>query len=323
MSTVEAADPWDLAALTPVQTGARYRYKRDDLYAPRGEGGVNGTKLRQLVWLVEGAVARGARGLLTAASVRSPQLCMTAVVGARYGLPVVCVVGATNPVTAVRHTSVALAVEAGAELAFTPVAYNPALQRAATAMAPSLPGFYRVEYGITTPPTASPAEVEAFHALGARQTANVPPDVPVIAMTAGSCNSAVSVLYGLALARPPSLRRVVLVGVGPQRLGFIRDRLRLIRDVAGVDVLALLRPRFTDHRTREAGWGRSGPVEVDHHDLHARGVVTYADRVPWTEDGIVFHPTYEGKLMRYLARRWRPAERDGWLVWVVGAEASR
>jgi hypothetical protein len=46
--------------------------------------------------------------------------------------------------------------------------------------------------------------------------------------------------------------------------------------------------------------------------------------MPWREAGIRFHPTYEGKMMRYL-RGAQAAEYvgDDALFWIVGSEPKR
>ena len=50
--------------------------------------------------------------------------------------------------------------------------------------------------------------------------------------------------------------------------------------------------------------------------------------MPWNEDGIDFHPTYEGKLMNYMSRYpdrfpwWEPGD-DRTVFWIVGSEPSR
>jgi hypothetical protein len=323
--------------LTPVENRGGLLYKREDYYAPLGYGGINGAKLRQLIWLVNRYVSDinagvgevGAPGLLTGASVLSPQLSMAALVARHYGLPATMVLGATTPESAARHENVAIAAVAGADFIFAPVAYNPALQRTVLDLAATerYRAAYRLPYGISTPSEASPADIEAFHRVGARQAENIPEGVRTIVMTAGSCNSCVSVLYGLARQRPATLERVVLLGIGPTRLQFIEDRLAAIRDVSGVDAPGVYRRLYHHHPDLEADHQTGGPVLLEHHDLHATKFAVYSDRMPFTRDGIDFHPTYEGKIMTYMTGRpgfeWL-AEADGdVLFWIVGSAPSR
>lgn len=321
--------------LTPVERHGGMLYKREDKYAPLGYGGINGAKLRQLIYLVDLYVRSGGHaGLLTGASVLSPQLSMAALVARHYGLPSTMVVGATNPESAVKHENVAIAAQAGAEFVFAPVAYNPALQRTVADLyeLARYRDCFRLCYGITTPEAAPAEHVEAFHRVGARQAENVPEDVRTIVMRAGSCNSCVSVLYGLALAPPAALERVVLLGIGPTRLQWIEDRLALIEQASGVDIRGRWRRLYHHHAELEAEHQTDGELVLEHYDLHSTKYAAYADRMPFVLDGIEFHPTYEGKILSYMAGHGRTlGDEFGWfwdaagdvLFWIVGSAPSR
>jgi hypothetical protein len=300
--------------LTPITEGPSGRlWKREDTFAPLGYGHINGSKLRQLIWLVHRYVQDGGRaGLLTAASVLSPQVSMAALVARHYQLPATILLGATNPRSAVRHENVAIAADAGATFRYTPVAYNPALQRAVArlARAPEFADHYRLAYGISTPTGTPIDQVAAFHLVGAHQTSNLPGTIRTLAMTLGSGNSATSVLVGLARRRPPDLERLVLFGVGPSRLDWTLDRADRIRSHLGLpDPLAGIR------------------LEV--HDLHGQRFASYHDRMPWTLDGIDLHPTYEGKALTYMHRHadrfrwwWQPTPGQV-CFWIVGSAPRR
>lgn len=312
-----------LSSLTPVEQGeSGLYYKREDAFAPLGYGGINGAKLRQLIHLVQGE--SGARGIITAASVRSPQISMAALVGRHYGLPVTVVLGATRPSTARRHENVGIALRAGARFVYTPVGFNPALQRACDleALKPPYRDWFRLHYGITTRPGATVGEVQAFHRVGARQAANIPPHVRTLVVPAGSCNSVTSLLYGIALHGPASLSRVVMVGIGPNRLHWLSARLLQIEQATGRDVRRLFTWR-AHHGPEVVPY--SGPVLLEHYDLHGTGWVRYDQRMPWRQDGISFHPTYEGKVMRWLSEErphwWRPSDGST-LFWIIGSEPT-
>lgn len=326
-----------LHVLTPVEERNGLLYKREDYFAPLGYGGVNGMKLRQLIWLVEAYVRMGGdAGLLTGASILSPQLSMATLVARHYGLPTRLVLGGTKPDTCLRAENVAIAVGAGAVLSFIPVGYNPSIQKeVARLYSTELEDWYRLCYGITTPGEADDAEVAAFHRVGSWQVSNLPPGVRTIVMTAGSCNSCVSVLAGIA-AHPEvcgALERVVLVGIGPTRLQWIEDRLAAIEHAhPDLEITNLFRRLYHDHSGLEAEHQTDGRIVLEHHDLHARGVYRYGDRAPWTQDGIDFHPTYEGKMLNYFyanAGKGGDGSRTGFLrdgsvlVWIVGSAPSR
>lgn len=319
-----------LAELTPVERHGGLLYKREDYFAPLGYGGINGSKLRQLVYLIGRYVEGGGQaGVLTGASVLSPQLSMAALVARHYGLPSTLVLGATNPESAVKHENVAIAAAAGAEFVFAPVAYNPALQRTVADLheVERLRGYYRLCYGITTPEDSEATGVAAFHGVGAMQTANIPAGVRTLVMTAGSCNSCVSVLFGLALHLVPDLERVVLLGIGPTRLQFIEERLRRIEEAWGGEIRSLYRRLYHHHAELEIEHQTDGPILLEHYDLHATKFASYQDRMPWRQDGIDFHPTYEGKAMTYMNDQpgfdWFTEADGDVLFWIVGSAPSR
>lgn len=312
--------------LTPVEQLQGVYFKREDYFAPLGYGGINGAKLRQCIWLTGRARAAGFTRVVSGASVKSPQLSMGAAVSTHFGMKPTMVIGSSRMETALRHENVALASMFGADFALARIAYNPALQKAARERAAST-NSYLLQYGITT--DGPPDAVEAFHRLGAQQVQSIPDDVDTLYLPAGSCNSCVSVLYGLALF-PRPLRRVVLFGIGPTRLDFIDARLRTIEQVSGVQVRSMFDRVFHHHPevqlAQNAAAGR-GPTRLEHFDLHATKFADYQDEMPFRFGGVDFHPTYEGKVMTYMQKH-EAAFADFWksgraLFWIVGSRPSR
>lgn len=257
-------------------------YKREDAYR---QGPVNGAKLRACQHLIEGAKARGAVKVISAASILSPQNAMAAVVAAYNGMSCHVIIGATKPATALKKPAIRIAEAYGAVIHYVPVGYNPYLQARARQMTREHgPAAYHLPYGITTPPDATPAAIREFLLVGAAALDNMPRAVRTLVVPFGSGNTAAGLLYGLARDMQ-RVQRVVLVGIGPSRLEWLEQRL------AAVGV-------------RLAG------LPVEHIDLHGTGYATYQDKMPEARDGIIFHPTYEGKVVRYL-----DAKRPAW--WTV------
>lgn len=319
-----------LNTLTPITRINGRAYKREDFFAPLGYGGINGSKLRQLVYLVERYRQHGGRaGLITGASVLSPQISMAALVARHYELPALMVLGGSKPETSIKHENVAIAARAGATFSYVPVGFNPTLQRSVGKLAtePQLKDYFRLHYGITTPEAASNWDVAEFHAVGAPQARNIPDDIEHLIMPAGSCNSCTSVLLGIATHRPKALRRVTLLGIGPTRLKWIADRLESIYQASGVDVMSLFRPVYHQHPELQPAWRRDAPYVLEHYDLHSTGYVKYADKKPFNLDGIDFHPTYEGKCLTYMAEH-RDTFSEWWdgdgktLFWIVGSKPT-
>jgi hypothetical protein len=279
--------------LTPFELRNGRWYKREDSFT--GPAGVNGAKLRACDHLISRAAASGARRVISAASVLSPQNAMASILAARYGLGCTVVVGGTRPDTAFRHRSMQIARDAGARFEFIPVGYNPALQSHARSLAGLDPDAYWLRYGITPPPSADTADLEAFHWTAGAQVENMPVAVRTLVVPFGSGNTGAGVLLGLdRFGLRDTLERVVLVCIGPDRQPWLADRL---------------------HRLNVGGkfW--------ETVDLHGSGYASYSDRMPGRADGIVLHPTYEGKVVRYLDEH-RPSwwtRRDGsTALWIVG-----
>lgn len=282
--------------LTPWELRDGLWFKREDYH--RNTYGVNGAKYRACRHLISKAVVElGVDHLVSAQSVLSPQACITATLAEELGLGCTIVVGASKPETAVKHPSVRIAVEAGAMLDTSRrVAYNGVIQPYGAELARAL-GAWQVPYAISLPADSSEQDVQDFLAVGGQQTVNIPTEIKTLVIPFGSGNTTAGVLYGLSRFAKHSLERVVLVGVGPDRSEWLRERL----EVAGASEI------YHD-------------VHIDVLPLHP-WFAEYGDKMPETLDGIVLHPTYEGKVARFL----NSAAPDWWTrrdstagFWIVG-----
>lgn len=286
-----------LGQLTPWEFYQGIWFKREDFFAPLGLHGPNGSKMRQLIWMVD-RYRSGRERIVTGASIQSPQLSMTAIVGAHYGLPVREVIY-SKPGTLLTHANPAIAHGFGAEFEFANGPYNPILQARVRALAEADPKALVVEYGISLPlETYGPKEVLTFHAVGATQVQNLPPQVKRLIISAGSCNTLASVLLGL-IRDPKNLEELYTLGVGPDKREWATKRL----NAAGVSTDPL-------------------PFRWKHHSLHESNFSTYSEKFRGERfRAIEFHPTYEAKAWRYL-RQQDPIRQDGSTgFWIVGAEA--
>ncbi|NDC48642.1 MAG: hypothetical protein EBZ61_06140 [Micrococcales bacterium] len=286
---------WDehLGLLTPWQNRSGIWFKRDDHFAPLGYGGPNGSKMRQLIWYVN-RYRPGRTHIVTGASIQSPQLSMSAIVGAHYGLKSRQIVY-SRPQTVLTHENPRIAYGFGAEFEFANGPYNPIIQRRVADLAQETS--LVVEYGITLPHARySAEEVRKFHEVGANQTRNLPPEVKTLVMPAGSCNSLCSVLLGLS-REPHNLEKLITVGIGPEKHAWVRERMEHI----GVDITHL-------------------PFAWKHHSLHTTGYSRYSDKFKGERfDGIDFHPTYEAKIWRWQREQRLIPQDDSWGFWIVGS----
>jgi 1-aminocyclopropane-1-carboxylate deaminase/D-cysteine desulfhydrase-like pyridoxal-dependent ACC family enzyme len=284
-----------MTELTPVELRNGLWYKREDLH--RNAYGVNGSKYRACRHLMERAKERGFTHVVSAQSVLSPQSAICATLAEELEMGCTIVVGASKPESAVRHPNIALAVAAGAELDTTPrVAYNGVIQPYAAKLAAEL-GAWQLPYAISIPDEAPVEDLQAFLEVGGRQVENVPDEVETIVIPFGSGNTAAGVLYGLSrFGRLPE--RVVLVGVGPDRSDWLHRRLK----AAGAGELFNI-------------------TMLEHFPLHG-WFANYGDRMPETIDGIEMHPTYEGKVVRFLngsGLAWWHDRDETTLFWIVGS----
>lgn len=301
-----------LSDVTPVQRKGDLLFKRDDLFAPLGPGGINGSKLRQCIWLLSRAHTLGYPGLVSGASVRSPQLMMTTAVANHYGMKSHHVIGATGPLTMRNHISVDIALRYGATFDIIKVAYNPALQRKVRELlAGEYKGWWHLEYGISLDhKTHDPQLIEEFHRVGAQQVQNLPDEMETLVVPAGSCNSLVSILYGLHLYPPKNLKKIVMMEIGPEKLHWVRERLDVITQARG------------DNKVIE-NFSRQILYEWEYHALHSRRVYTYNQQIKFNLEDISFHPTYEGKVMTWLTTHLPHYVNPATCVWIVGGEVNR
>jgi 1-aminocyclopropane-1-carboxylate deaminase/D-cysteine desulfhydrase-like pyridoxal-dependent ACC family enzyme len=285
----------ELGTLTPWELREGLWFKREDYFAPLGYGGPNGSKMRQLIWYVN-RHREGKTHILTGASIQSPQLSMSAIVGQHYGLPSRQVVY-SKPHTVLTHPNPWIAHGFGAQFEYVKGPYNPIIQRRVKELRRE--DSLVVEYGITVPHETSPLEdVRKFHEVGAHQVSNLPEQVKRLVVPAGSCNSLTSVLLGLS-RDSKRLERLLTVGIGPDKRPWVKERLALL----GVDLDAL-------------------PFKWSHYSLHDTGYAIYSDHfLNERYAGIDFHPTYEGKMWRWLREREVLEFNGEEAFWIVGSES--
>ena len=284
-----------LGELTPWENHQGIWFKRDDYFAPLGYGGPNGSKMRQLIWYVN-RFRTGKTHIVTGASIQSPQLSMSAIVGAHYGLPARQVVY-SKPNTVLKHENPRIAHGFGAVFEYASGPYNPIIQRRVGELTQD--ASLVVEYGITVPHEKyGPEDVRKFHEVGAHQVSNMPEQVQRLIVPAGSCNSLTSVLLGL-IRDPKNVRELFTLGIGPNKLPWTRERLEYMGQ--NVDQL---------------------PFKWRHFSLHESGYSKYSDHFTGESfDGIRFHPTYEAKMVRWLkANDMLFDDRDDRSAfWIVGS----
>src|SRR3990167_11518181 len=99
-----------LTEITPVEDHEGLWFKREDKFAPLGYGGINGSKLRQLIWMLE---RHEEKVILSAANPRSPQVIMGSVLAALQGRQFVQFLGAHSKERALEFPNVEAAARLG------------------------------------------------------------------------------------------------------------------------------------------------------------------------------------------------------------------
>ena len=306
-----------LKTLTPVEQYGKVFYKREDKFAPLGFFSINGSKLRQCLWLVDGWVKKdNVRGIISGSVVGSPQHPFISSICKHYGIGCLIVTGSKNYL---EHTNMKLAHSLGASFYVTKIGYARALQSIAFKLKKQLDNHEVLETNITLDERLNPPHrIEAFHKIGSYQVNNIPEHIETIFIPCGSCNSVVSILYGIALNRPKNLKRIFLMGIGNHgsyNLRYIPERLKIISKVIGVN---LNKPfEYTMFNDKNRG------IKLIHKNLNGTGYCSYGDWMPYDLDGIELHPRYEGKIRNYIADN-KEIFGDFWnektLFWVVGNE---
>lgn len=297
--------------LTPIQKIKYLWFKREDLFAPLGENGINGSKLRQLVWLLQNAKNIGCKGVLEGAVSASPQHPMCAAVCKYLGLICNSIVGVKS---IEKFPMLLLAKKYGAIFHFTNIGYAKALQAKAFALQKMdiYKNYFVLETNITLSEKLNPVErIREFHKIGAFQVQNLPNDIDNLILPCGSCNSAVSVLYGIYLYQK-KVKNIILMGIGSygsQNIQYVIDRLRLIEPNA---------PKIFS----EINKSENNKILLIYYNLNGSGFCKYSDKMSFNYGGIEMHPTYEGKIMNYVEKKglWDYLINDHSLFWIVGSE---
>lgn len=262
-------------------------------------------------------------------SVRSPMVARVATVARHLGIPAHIVLSGDPQRAVAKHENVKIAKMMGATFSQAAAPYNPTLQRRAKALhaLSEFQGHYLLEYALSL--TGPPERLEAFYRFCAAQVQNIPEDVEVLLVPAGSCNTTLAVLYGLMLYPPKSVREVCLFGIGPTRVTWFEERLWLLELVSDLPLCAYYKrdyPHHPDLAQRYNQLGVAAKYTLRHFDLHSTGFANWQDEMPERIGALILHPTYEGKLWRYVQRHpemFRDKLAGGKaLLWIVGVAST-
>jgi 1-aminocyclopropane-1-carboxylate deaminase/D-cysteine desulfhydrase-like pyridoxal-dependent ACC family enzyme len=301
-----------LNEVMPVEEHGGMLFKRDDKFAPRGYGSINGAKLRQCIYLVDKWVREdGCTGVSSGSVSQSPQHIFIAAICNHYNIHCYVVTGVADPM---KHKYLRMAHEEGATISRSKVGYAAACGAIAKKSAEKWEGFKYLETNITLDSKKNYwGDIEAFHRVGSLQSVNIPDHVTTLIVPCGSCNSITSILYGLVQHPRPNLERIVLLGIGnigSKNIEYVYERLFKLCKVVDIDIRGLF--NFKGEQDYQ--------YEIEHHDLNGTGFCKYTDEFRERIDTIEFHPRYEGKCIRYMKQNLQHYMNMNTLFWIVGSD---
>lgn len=268
---------------SPIEHHGHILIKRDDLFRPFDHRALNGGKLRQIM-----TTLRDSRpiGVITAASIHSPQVPLVAGAARYLGLPCVAIVGGSTMTKELR-----IASELGADIRRAASGRHRALYAEVSRVNAGL-GYHVIPYGIV--PTSFGRE---FFMTQSQQAENLPDALDVLVVTCGSGVSAAAIIVGL-WRFSKSVRKLILVGTAPSRL----KRVSQYVESVSPDAKAFL-----------------DSIDLTYIDMFSEPQFRYEQETPFTLCSIELHPRYEAKAFRYVLEKTSFASGRA-MFWIVGAD---
>jgi len=140
-----------------------------------------------------------------------------------------------------------------------------------------------------------------------------------LVIPAGSCNSAVSILFGISKYRDmfPNLNEVFMLGIGPDKTDLIESKLNFLKQKTGVET-----KKFSQGRGLNNIKVEGGAITLNLDSLHESGFASYGDEMKFNFGSVSLHPTYEGKMMTYLYKNAPEYIQPDNMFWVVGCKTE-
>lgn len=303
--------------LTPIELkkedGKSMYFKRDDYFAPLGYGGINGSKLRQALYLGSKQLKdKGWDVVLTGATSISPQLPMTCAIAKYYGFPSMGLSSANN------SDMLEISRGFGGKFEKTAVAYNTYVQKKMGEMKQELEneGYkpFMFHYGLSIDiENSSKEDIEEFYGVGANQVKSlIGTNIEDLIIALGSANSATSVMFGLLkYHKELPVKNLYLIGVGPNTYDKLINRLELLSEYSGI--------ALTEVFNFDPLINNPNLINVIHYDPSAKKLWEYTDRIYEKFSDIDMHYTYEGKMLRFIRIFLPQLIKDTSCFWIIGS----
>lgn len=284
-----------LLRLTPVQRIGYLYLKRDDLFRPfhqititgriQKENPINGGKLRQALWLM--LSQPDIKGVVSGSSIYSPQSPIISAVANYMKIPNIIFYGGITS-ESLEKPMPRLCLKYGADILLSKSGRHNVIYSDARKYAKDY-GYYCVEYGMNS---RDKSNMQAFYEANANQVQNIPDKLDNLVVTCGSGITATGILYGLR-KYDKKVKNVILVGVAPNRIEKIRERLEFL--------------------------GENKKQKFTYIDRFIEPGFSYEKREPETFGNIELHPNYEAKTFAWIKYH-IDVKNETTLMWIVGAE---
>lgn len=303
-----------LKRITPVELHEGMYFKRDDKFAPLGYGNINGSKLRQAVYLVDKWIKeKNIKGVVSGSVSQSPQHAFISEICKHYDLECL-IVHAKKNVDESPYLKVAK--NNGSKFIKSKVGYAKTLGAIAKKMLKKFPEYEYLETNITLDEKFNSWEdIESFHNIGSLQVKNIPDHITTLIIPCGSCNSATSILYGLIRFPKLSIKNIILMGIGnygSNNIEYIENRLKKICEIKKININDIFDFKFKGGNLKQHN--------MTYYNLNGEGYCKYTDVMKEKAGDIEFHPRYEGKCIRYLKEYKKFEWNKNSLFWVVGSD---
>ena len=268
--------------LTPVEKHSNLLFKRDDLFIPYEENGVNGGKLRQAIKLLENI---DNKHIYTYSSLSAPSAPSIAAACKNLGLLCTVYYGGTNIKSALKNHMVRLTNYYEAYMDFScKTGRQSALHHAVSQHSADDEFIVKYEDNVLN-------YQEAILLSNAYQVQNLPDNLSNLVITSGSGITAAGIIIGIEQYHK-NVENIVLITTAPDRIDRINNIIKQYNIIRQFTIIDL---------------------------YHSEGF-NYDKRQPFTFDNIILHPQYEAKTLKAFLNS--DLTKENSLFWIVGSEPT-
>lgn len=273
----------DYNYLTPVEKRGGIYFKRDDLFAPFGNGNVNGGKLRQAFFIIEKKIKENnIKGVISGSSIHSPQSPIISSVAKYYNIDNIIIYGGVDQENLFKKPMPLLCLKNDAKFVFVNSGRHSVIYNKAKKIQEEN-GYFIIEYGMNS--KDNPYE---FFESNAYQVKNIPDNLDDLVVTCGSGITTAGILYGIKKYKK-NIKNINIVGVAPNRIEKINKRLKFLNT----------------------------NIDYNYIDLFSSRGFLYEKQIKTKYYLIDFHPNYESKVFLWTMKNLEIKNKNV-LFWIIG-----